>query len=401
VGLNESREGSPKDKDGENKDAYPWEMGWPPPKGAGNYDKSLQVDSYDYTSPLGSFRANRYGLYDMGGNVWQWCEDFYDGQSGSRVLRGASWFNYNPDYLLSSYRRDYTPGYRFYFIGFRCVLVSGTPAAKAALAVPSQQPARTVPSVSSDSRRATKEPSWINSLQMPFVPVPGTRVLFCVWETRVQDYAAYAKANNGVDGSWQNAGFTQSGTHPVVNVDWEDAKAFCQWLTRKERQVGLLSENRSYRLPTDAEWSVAAGLHEESGETPSNKSGKVQGVYPWGTQWPPPRGAGNCAGSEAKVANWPRDWETIAGYRDGYARTAPVGSFAANRWGLYDLSGNVWEWCEDWRDSRQQSRVLRGASWADDDPHRFLSSFRCDYSPNLRRDYRFGFRCVLVVRSSP
>ena len=112
------------------KDLYPWGKEWPPPVGAGNYYKRLKVDNFEYTSPVGSFAANKYGLHDMGGNVWEWCEDEWTPNSApgviitTRVLRGASWDFNDPDFLLSSRRWHHgTPGHRGRSdIGFRCVL---------------------------------------------------------------------------------------------------------------------------------------------------------------------------------------------------------------------------------------------------------------------------------------
>jgi formylglycine-generating enzyme required for sulfatase activity len=73
---------------------------------------------------VGSFAANRYGIYDLGGNVWEWCEDWYDSDQKYRVLRGASWHHDSPDSLLSLSRGYDSPGGRFSGFGFRCVLVS-------------------------------------------------------------------------------------------------------------------------------------------------------------------------------------------------------------------------------------------------------------------------------------
>ncbi len=262
---------------------------------------------------------------------------------------------------------------------------------------------------------ATRQSPWTNSLGMPFVPVPGVEALFCIWDVRVQDFEAFFKVTDydatagmysvGKDGwkqrgnTWRNPGFSQGPNHPVCGVSWEDAKAFCRWLTERERSEGKLSDGQAYRLPRDGEWSAAVGLPEEGGGTPREKSGKIKDVYPWGTQWPPPAGAGNYAGEEARDDSWPDNWPVITGYRDSYARTSPVGSFRANRFGLYDMGGNLWQWCEDWCDGEQKYRVLRGASWNYYVPETLLSSFRYNYTPDPRYSY-IGFRVVLVVGSS-
>lgn len=86
----------------------------------------------------------------------------------------------------------------------------------------------------------------------------------------------------------------------------------------------------------------------------------------------------------------------IAGYNDGYPRTSPVGSFAANKFGLYDMGGNVWQWCEDAFDASPGFRVLRGASFSDDGAGDLLSSTRFNFAPAIRYDV-VGFRCVVTV----
>ncbi|MEI6569654.1 MAG: SUMF1/EgtB/PvdO family nonheme iron enzyme [Verrucomicrobiota bacterium] len=221
---------------------------------------------------------------------------------------------------------------------------------------------------------------WTNSLQMEFVPIPGTEVMFSIWDTRVSDYQAYANTNSGVDPGWKEPGFPQDQTHPAVNVSWDNAQAFCAWLTKKERREGKIRAGQRYRLPTDAEWSVAVGLQGERAGMPDEKNVGVQGVYPWGTQFPPPKGAGNYSPSLGV---------------DDYDYTSPVGSFDANQHGLYDMGGNVLQWCEDWYDGQQECRVLRGASWGNYGSTNLLSSRRFKCSPG---DFcnSFAFRCVLV-----
>jgi formylglycine-generating enzyme required for sulfatase activity len=256
----------------------------------------------------------------------------------------------------------------------------------------------------------TKQHPYVNSLGMKFVPVPGTRVLFSIWETRVKDFEAFVEATKydvpgemyavddnrewAVGRTWKDPGFAQTGEHPVCGVSLHDATAFCEWLTERERKAGRITSKQSYRLPSDEEWSVAVGLEKESGSTPEERNGKVKGVYPWGTKVPPPSGAGNYAGSEARTGGWMSDWVTIDGYRDGYARTSPVGSFEANGYGIYDLGGNVREWCQDWWNAEKKFRVSRGASWVLSFPGDLLSSRRFFNSPENRAD-TVGFRCGL------
>jgi formylglycine-generating enzyme required for sulfatase activity len=269
--------------------------------------------------------------------------------------------------------------------------------------------------------RATKDHPWVNSLGMKFVPVTGTQVLFSVWDTRVQDFETFVKSTAydatwgmyslGKDdweqrgATWKEPGFSQGATHPVVGVSWNDAEQFCKWLTKRERSAGDLPQDRKYRLPKDEEWSAAVGLKDEAGSTPEEKSDKIK-LYPWDIpqkrdkSWPPPSGAGNYAGEEAKIGDWPSWWSVIAGYKDGYPRTSPVGSFEANFSGLYDMGGNVWQWCEDWYNALAQYRVLRGASWSGVGPDKLLASHRDVGGSPGHRVGDIGFRCVVAVESS-
>ncbi len=156
--------------------------------------------------------------------------------------------------------------------------------------------------------------------------------------------------------SWQNPGFPQSDAHPVLNVTWNDAVAMAQWLSK--------SEGKTYRLPTEAEWEYAARAGSRtrysSGDDPKSLLG-VANVF-----------------DADSAKNWPK-WQAFAlKGADGFAFTAPVGSFAPNAWGLYDMHGNAWEWVADWygEDYYARSpvddpkgppdgevRVRRGGSW--------------------------------------
>ncbi len=256
---------------------------------------------------------------------------------------------------------------------------------------------------------------WTSSLGVKFVPAGTDGVLFSVWDVRVKDFKAFVDATGydatkgmsslDTDGwkargdTWKSPGFAQTDDDPVVGMNYYDAKAFCAWLTKKEQAEGKLAANQLYRLPYDAEWSKAVGLNESEG-SPKSKAWSSGTDYPWGKGWPPPKGAGNYAGSEANDAKWFSKYPTIKGYDDGYPRTSPVGSFPPNAYGLYDMGGNVWQWCDDNYDDvgrfYHECMVQRGCSWG---------NYNFDYLPLRNRNYilpgsrasRFGFRVVVVV----
>jgi formylglycine-generating enzyme len=182
-----------------------------------------------------------------------------------------------------------------------------------------------------------------------------------------------------MDYSWRNTGFEQTDEHPVVNVSWNDAVAFCKWLSGKESKI--------YRLPTEAEWEYAcrAGTTTRyySGDDPETLA-KV----------------GNVADAAFKAKFPDRSNFTIAiKASDGYVFTAPVGQFTPNAFGLYDMHGNAWQWCADIYDQdyygkspvddptgpdREGGRVLRGGSWYDYPPYSPRSAVRRGDSPSNR-----------------
>ena len=222
---------------------------------------------------------------------------------------------------------------------------------------------------------------FTNSLGMKFVPLGDIQI--SVWETRVQDYQAFCRATVR---HFEPADFHQTPTDPAVKVNWFDAMAFCKWLTEKEHGENLIEDRQVYRLPTDLEWSMAVGLVNENGGTPEARDGKIKNEFPWGKQWPPPNGAGNYAAA--------------TGRRRG--ATVPVGSFKPNSSGLYDLGGNVWEWCLDTYKGGNSATsrdwgVLRGGSWATSSRLEMQSSYRNVVDRN-DRDVIYGFRCVLATQ---
>jgi formylglycine-generating enzyme required for sulfatase activity len=192
-----------------------------------------------------------------------------------------------------------------------------------------------------------------------------------------------------------------NGTQPVANISWEEAALYCNWLSQKEsfqpfyiiknnKVSGFNARADGYRLPTEAEWEWAARSVNESDSL----------KFPWGDKMPPPKKSGNYADMNASGFLG----KTINNYNDGFAVSAPVGSFAPNHNGLYDMGGNVAEWVHDYYSVQASNNriavdplgpvkgefhVVRGASWAHGTITELRLSYR-DYTDKPREDV--GFR---------
>lgn len=176
-----------------------------------------------------------------------------------------------------------------------------------------------------------------------------------------------------------DSGVEGKGDHPVVHVSWNDAMAYCHWSGK--------------RLPTEAEWEYAA------------RGGLVQKRYPWGDELKP--------GGEHRCNIWQGKFPIKDHASDGYSGTAPIRSYLPNGYGLYNMSGNVWEWCADWFSPSYYSageidnpkgavkgseRVMRGGSYLCHSSYcnRYRVAARNKNTPDSSSG-NVGFRCVVTA----
>ena len=476
------------------------------------FSGNTTVEGQKYAHQVGQKKPNAFGLYDMYGNIWEWCSDWYDegyyakspsvdpqgpNTGTSRVLRGASWYS-DPRSFRSAYRLFRSlPVLRFYFFGFRVVytgLASGTfdsryppQAALDPIETPAEHKARLKRQARERAEQESKEkfaslmvqarankekgkealglleealklypgniealalqkkirgyfdqnPGDImtNSIGMKLVWIPpgdfmmGTSPPSSFSEAR-QYYSSQAPkhqvkiskgfqmgAHEVTEAQWQSVMGTNPspfrGDLPVVKVSWNDAIVFCNKLSEKEglepvyvieeKEVlvrdstkGLLglgakpekrekvtivefhTAARGYCLPTEAQWEYACRAGTRTRYSFGDNDSSL-GEYAWHER------------------------------NSGQTRR-PVGQKQPNPFGLYDMYGNVWEWCSDWKDdgyyskspsvdpqgpNTGTSRVLRGGSWTTTPGLFCLTAHRHGFPTDVRSPH-FGFRVALL-----
>ncbi|NOX69908.1 MAG: SUMF1/EgtB/PvdO family nonheme iron enzyme [Gammaproteobacteria bacterium] len=237
------------------------------------------------------------------------------------------------------------------------------------------------------------------------VPVTLTRPFFIgAKEVTNKEFLRFRR--NHISGDGVHASLAAN-NNPVVSVSWDDAVEYCNWLSTEEGLTPAYKKRfekwemvtptpNGYRLPTEAEWAWAIRFQARSSAP----------KFPWGNRLPPRRDSGNYAGQSARKLVP----SVLPGYDDGYASTAPVGSFPANVLGIYDGGGNVAEWVQDYYSvpqpgqatavvdptgpKRGAQHVIRGSSWRHAGITELRSSYR-DFGSNGRIDV--GFRIARNV----
>lgn len=389
---------------------YPWPG--PPSHDHGNFSGVGGRDRFPGLAPVGSFPPNTLGLFDMAGNVWEWVADDYLPKPPSsqkaakggklKVVKGGAWNSSFPSLRISN-RGRLPADTASEAVGFRCARDSQpqleTPPAPSQVGSPAASPVQPshngpppqTPPGQTPTPRDTDAPlkeELVSPAQVAMIFLPGgsfergcvkgdaqcladeqpRRLIrlspFAIGKTEVtvRQYRVFAEATGAIfpeQPTWSREDF------PVVNVTWEESQNFCTWL--------------GGHLPTEAQWEYAA------------RAGTMGTPFPKGPE----------------ISHEEANFDGVEG-QDQFAKAAPVASFPPNAFGLFDMLGNVWEWCWDWYQedyygkspevdpvgpAQGKKKVVRGGSFTSD-PGRLRLSYRASLAPNQRWLFT-GFRCVL------
>ncbi len=403
---------------------------------AGNYydyDKSPTIGYHPafsnapapYTSPGGYFAPNGFGLYDMAGNVWEWCWDFYspnwytnilasqsdphgpDSATGNkRVARGGSCSSSAPD-LCCALREGVSQTSLSGDRGFRCVRRATTPDL---VIIPA----------GAFQMGVTNSEGFTNELPQHAVYISA----FCLGRAEVTKElwdAVYLWATNH-SYFFDRAGTNKAAGHPVQTINWYDA---VKWCNARSEMEGLTpayyldtSFNDVYRGPAQAElptnyvkWNANGyRLPTESECEKAARGGLADLRFPWGDS------ISHTQANYYSVTNYAYDISATRNYNpsfstNGFPYTNPTDVFSPNAYGLCGMADNVAEWCWDWYDAGWYSksaatnnnchgprgdgmtyRVVRGGSW-NIQANKVRNAYR-NYSSPADAVYYFGFRCA-------
>lgn len=397
-------------------------------------------DGCAFTGPVGQFRPNNFGLYDMIGNAWEWCSDWYDkdyysnsperdptgARSGFyRVYRGGGWRSFAV-FCRSAHRAWNLEAYRHAEIGFRLArsaapvqaedqLPAGSPEADSGghrFPVPQSGPlppssgrGKTFARVEVDYDRTfsgsrvgqTRKAMGLNTT-LVWIP-PGD---FTMGSPKYEkgrhnnEDQVQVTLTNGfwlgqhevTQAEWQRVMQTapwsgklyvkEGDDYPATFVSWDDAMTFCKKLTEQEYSAGRLAIGWRYTLPTEAQWEYACRCGTKSQFSFGDDESDL-GEHAWFDK--------NASDAGEKYAH-------------------AVGQKKANWWTISDMHGNVMEWCRDWYGkqlafgtdpqgpSKGSDRVARGGSWVNI-AGKCRSAFRDRYTPDHRLT-SLGFRVAAV-----